>query len=59
MHEINAMKTVYEEMGLDADTYARLMDTARVAVEIAHSDDNFNSEVNHRPAAQQWAVCTP
>lgn len=32
------------------------MDTARIAVEIAHSDDNFNSEVKHRPAAQQWAV---
>lgn len=23
------------------------------------TDLNTNNEVNHRPAAQQWAVCTP
>ena len=59
MHAIDNESYIRESMGLDVDTYGKLMDAARAAVATAHTTDGFDTEVNHRPAAQQWAVCTP
>lgn len=44
---------IRKAMNLDAETFGTLMDTACYAVATAHTVDNYNDEVNYRPAAQQ------
>lgn len=60
MNASNNEYFVRKAMDLDADTYGKLMETARAAVTTAHTADNYSDyKVNHRPAVQQWTVCTP
>ncbi len=65
LHEANELTQAYRSeianLGSFASEFgaAALGHATGVAVATAFPCDTFEPEVNHRPAVQQWPVCTP